>query len=250
MKEISIKGCSIGTGIPKICVPIVARNMRGIFSQARSTNSKKFDIVEWRVDFFEDFNNLHEVRRAARVLHGILGERPILFTYRTPAEGGCHDITPEYYFQLNRIAIEEHMADCIDLELFSGDDQIRETIEYAHNNNVYVIISSHDFEKTPPKEELVNRMRHAEQLGADILKLSVMPNNSHDVLELLSATEQMHEESDRPIVTMSMGKLGKISRLSGEIFGSAMTFGTIGYASAPGQINIGPLHDVLQLLHK
>ena len=250
MRDVCVKGCSIGTGIPKICVPIVARNMREIFSQARATDSKKFDIVEWRVDWFDDFENLNEIRRASRVLHGILGERPILFTFRTPPEGGRHAIDPDYYFELNRVAVEEHLADMIDLELFAGDDKIRELIDYAHKKNSYVIISSHDFEKTPPQEELVRRLRHAEELGADILKTSVMPQNSRDVLELLSATEQMHRESDRPVVTMAMGKLGIISRLSGEIFGSAMTFGTIGYASAPGQISIGPLREVLQLLHK
>lgn len=250
MKEVCVKGCSIGTGMPKICVPIVARNMREIFSQARATNGKAFDVVEWRVDWFDDYADLNEVRRAARVLHGILGERPLLFTFRTRAEGGQNDVSSDYYFELNRIAIEEHLADMIDLELFAGDDRIREIIELAHSKNIYVIISSHDFKKTPPKEELVYRLRHAEELGADILKTSVMPQTSRDVLELLSATEQMHSETERPIVTMSMGKLGIISRLSGEIFGSAMTFGTIGLASAPGQINIGPLREVLQLLHK
>ena len=69
-------------------------------------------------------------------------------------------------------------------------------------------------------------------------------------MELLYATEQMSRESDCPLITMSMGQSGIISRLSGEIFGSAVTFGTIGAASAPGQIDLDSLRMVLQLLHK
>ena len=96
---------------------------------------------------------------------------------------------------------------------------------------------------------MVSRLRRAEELGGDILKTAVMPQSSRDVLDLLSATEEVSRTSERPVVTMAMGELGIISRLSGELFGSAMTFGTVGYASAPGQIGIEPLREVLEILH-
>lgn len=249
MREVCVRGCSIGTGMPKICVPIVARTMREIFSQARATNNKTFDIVEWRVDWFEEFTNPDTVRRAARVLRGILGETPILFTFRTKKEGGEADIDPAYYMELNYIVASEHLVDLIDVELFAGDDVVRQIIADAHAVDVPVVVSSHDFEKTPPHDELVARLRRAEELGGDILKTAVMPHNSRDVLDLLCATEEVSRTSERPVVTMSMGELGMISRLSGEVFGSAMTFGTVGYASAPGQIGIEPLREVLELLH-
>ena len=78
-----------------------------------------------------------------------------------------------------------------------------------------------------------------------------MPGNKKDVLTLLSATREMAEEyADRPIITMSMSGNGVISRLSGEIFGSAMTFGAAKKASAPGQMGVEDLRQVLQILHK
>ena len=123
-------------------------------------------------------------------------------------------------------------------------------VDIAHNANMPVVISNHDFEKTPSQEELVERMKRAEALGADILKIAVMPQSKRDVLSLLCATEQMSRESDRPLITMSMGKDGIISRLSGEIFGSSVTFGTIGMASAPGQIDLDSMNYVLDLLHQ
>ena len=89
-----------------------------------------------------------------------------------------------------------------------------------------------------------------QELGADIPKIAVMPGNKKDVLTLLSATREMAEEyADRPIITMSMSGNGVISRLSGEIFGSAMTF-ALKKASAPEQMRVEDLRQVLQILHK
>lgn len=60
--------------------------------------------------------------------------------------------------------------------------------------------------------------------GADIVKLAVMPQNMEDVLKLLSVTYEFKEENpDTPVITMSMGKMGMISRLCGESFGAAVT---------------------------
>lgn len=249
MSGVCVRNCVIGSGIPKICVPIVAKTMSDIFSQARAMNNKAFDVVEWRADWFEDIFQPDAVRRASRVLRGILGDVPLLFTFRTAKEGGEKDISTEDYIALNRFVVSEHLADLIDAEMFTGDDAVRQIIADAQQANIPVIVSNHDFDKTPPQDELVSRLRHAEELGGDILKIAVMPQNSRDVLELLCATEQMSRESDRPLITMSMGSLGVISRLSGEIFGSAMTFGTVGFASAPGQVNIDSLRSVMELLH-
>lgn len=250
MGSICVKNCCIGSGTPKICVPIVAETMSDIFSQARGMQRKRFDIVEWRIDWFEKYHDLDTVRRASRILHGILDDQPFLFTFRTEKEGGKRPIDPEYYIKLNQVAAEEHLVDMIDIELFSGDDVVKQLVDIAHRANMPVVISSHDFKKTPSQEELVDRMKHAEALGADILKIAVMPQNKLDVLTLLSATEQMSRESNKPLITMSMGKDGIISRLCGEIFGSAVTFGTIGMASAPGQIDLDSMNMVLDLLHR
>ncbi len=113
-----------------------------------------------------------------------------------------------------------------------------------------VVASNHDFEKTPEKDEIVRRLRKMQELGADIPKIAVMPQSRKDVLTLLSATEEMASEyADRPIITMSMSATGLISRLCGECFGSALTFGAVGKASAPGQMNASDLSEILNLIH-
>ena len=113
-----------------------------------------------------------------------------------------------------------------------------------------VIASNHDFDKTPCQAELVARLKKMQEVGADILKTAVMPNSKKDVLTLLAATEEMATNyAEVPIVTMSMSKLGLISRVAGELFGSAITFGAAEKASAPGQIPAGELSEVLHILH-
>ena len=78
-----------------------------------------------------------------------------------------------------------------------------------------------------------------------------MPQSPDDVLTLLGATQEMVRRwADRPVITMSMAPLGTVSRLCGEVFGSAMTFGTAGQASAPGQIPAEELRQVLDILHR
>ena len=90
-----------------------------------------------------------------------------------------------------------------------------------------------------------------QELGADIPKIAVMPQNKKDVLTLLSATEEMATDfADRPIITMSMSGTGVVSGLCGEVFGAALAFGAVGKASAPGQMGAGDLQTVLGLLHK
>ena len=139
----------------------------------------------------------------------------------------------------------------MDVEAFTGDKVVKEIIEAAHACGVKVVASNHDFDKTPDKDDIVGRLRKMQDLGADIPKIAVMPQSKLDVLTLLSATEEMNRlYADRPIITMSMAGTGVISRLCGEVFGSALTFGAAGKASAPGQMGVNDLNTVLNLLHK
>ena len=90
-----------------------------------------------------------------------------------------------------------------------------------------------------------------QELDVDLPKIAVMPKKKEDVLTLLAATEEMNRKyADRPIITMSMAGDGVISRLCGEVFGSALTFGAAGQASAPGQIGVKELRQILTILHE
>ena len=96
---------------------------------------------------------------------------------------------------------------------------------------------------------MISRLQRMEEMGADILKLAVMPKTSKDVLTLLCVTEEMGSCTETPIVTMAMSDVGIISRVVGETVGSAITFGAADKASAPGQISVKELRKVLEILH-
>lgn len=251
MNSVKVRNIEIGTGIPKICVPIVDVTREEIFRAGETICAVGTDIVEWRADWYEDVFLFEKVEETAKGLRKILGETPILFTFRTAQEGGERKISAADYIELNKKIAETGYVDMIDVEVFMGDDVVKEMIAVAHEHGVKVIASNHDFQKTPEKEEIISRLCHMQTLGADISKIAVMPQKKKDVLTLLSATEEMISEyADRPIVTMSMAGTGVISRVCGELFGSALTFGAAGKVSAPGQMEVKDLQKVLTLLHK
>ncbi|MCO7261588.1 type I 3-dehydroquinate dehydratase [Dickeya zeae] len=251
MKTVTVKNLVIGEGTPKIIVSLMGKEVSSVESEAHYYRDFDFDILEWRIDHFNNVDNIDSVLDAAHKLRTIIREKPILFTFRTAKEGGEKEIAPQAYIALNKRMIDSGLVDMIDLELFTGDQLVSDTIAHAHAKGVKVVMSNHDFHKTPPQEEIIKRLCKMQELGADIPKIALMPQNKSDVLTLLLATQEMSEKyADRPIITMSMSKAGVISRLAGEVFGSAATFGALKKASAPGQIAIKDLRDVLRILHE
>lgn len=251
MNTVQIRNITIGEGRPKICVPIVGRTAEDIFAEAKNILDLPVDLVEWRVDWYEDVFTIDKVQKTAEGLRDILGDIPLLFTFRTSKEGGEKEISAEDYAVLNIMAVQSGYVDLVDVEIFTGDEIVRKIIEKAHESGVKVIASNHDFFQTPKKDEIVRRLRFMQGSGADIPKIAVMPTCRQDVLTLLSATLEMTEKyADRPIITMSMAGTGVVSRLTGETFGSAVTFGAASKASAPGQIGVQELKQVLDVIHK
>lgn len=250
MRTVTVKNLVIGEGKPKICVPIVAKTKEEILNQALALKDIPVDLVEWRVDWFEGVEDHEAVLDALKDLATALGELPLLFTFRTKKEGGERAIEDAAYLELNKLAAASGLVELVDVEVFTGDELVKELIEFAHEKGVKVVASNHDFFKTPSCEDIVSRLRKMQELGADLPKIAVMPTSKTDVLTLLEATVIMTENyADRPIITMSMAGQGVISRLSGEIFGSALTFGAAKTASAPGQIGVKALSEVLDVIH-
>ena len=241
MNTVKVRNITIGEGRPKICVPIVGKTREEILKEASTFSALPVDVAEWRVDWYDDVFDTEEVLTTAKQLNEALGEIPVLFTFRTSKEGGEKEISPEQYAQLNKAVAESGYVDEI----------VTSIISHAHANGVKVIASNHDFAKTPEKDEIVRRLRKMQTLGADIPKIALMPTCKKDILTLLEATLEMSEQyADRPIITMSMSGTGVVSRLTGETFGSALTFGAASKASAPGQIGVHELKQVLDIIHK
>lgn len=247
--SVEVRDVKIGEGIPKICVPIIGSTYDEIINAAKKIKSEPFAIVEWRVDFFEDVFSHDKVETAATGLREVLIDAPILLTFRTKNEGGEKAIDGITYTSLLNFVSSLDSIDLIDVEIFFAEADVASIIKTAHSNNKKVVASNHDFNKTPAHDEIIARLTKMDSLDADILKIAVMPQNKGDVITLLSATVDAEEKvNGKPIVTISMGQTGLISRISGSFTGSAITFGTVGKASAPGQIDSTKLSNILNLI--
>lgn len=247
---VEVRGVRIGEGIPKICVPVSERTQEEVLAAAMSMRKEPFDLVEWRADWYLDVLEPKQVRETLQILREVLGQTPIIFTVRTAKEGGELELSVRDYERILTDVAASGLADLIDVELFAGDDTVRNIVRAAKDSGTAVIASSHEFTETPPADELVARMERMRELGADILKIAVMPERPEDVLTLLEATGRAKRETGEPLITMAMGGLGLISRVCGETFGSDVTFGAAGKASAPGQMDVRELDEVLLLLHR
>lgn len=268
MNTLTIKHVTFGDGMPKICIPITGRNEAEIRKAAEKISALPHDVVEWRADYFEAVTDPDRLLRVLASLKKWLPGSLLLFTFRTKREGGVRGLSETCYLELCKAAAKSGLADLLDLELFtgaavSGDADQREpseplytpdtallspVISMAHAHGCRVILSSHDFQKTPPEQELFRRLSLMEAAGADLAKLAVMPRNEQDVLTLLSATRKASDTLRCPVITMSMGRLGVLSRISGSLTGSCLTFGTAGEESAPGQLPAEALKKFLKLL--
>lgn len=246
MKVVKLKELIIGEGKPKIAVPIVGKTIEEIHQEAEKLRNLPCDIIEWRLDLFDEVDNYEVVIDISHQLTALLPDTPLLLTFRTLHEGGARAFDSESYYELYRAVIEKGCLDMLDLELFMADGPGAQIIKEAQGKGISIIMSNHDFDQTPDQDEIVKRLRMMVEREADICKMAVMPQTPEDVLTLLQATNKMKQQTDRPIVTMSMGQLGLVSRIFGEIFGSAITFGAAEQISAPGQLPSRQLAELLE----
>ena len=87
MKTVKIGETIIGEGFPKIIVPLVGKTREDLFSEARNLQEIDCDIVEWRIDFFEEVTDAKATAAFSYELKKILA-KPLLVTFRSKREGG------------------------------------------------------------------------------------------------------------------------------------------------------------------
>ena len=244
MTTVKVRNIVLGEGLPKIAVPNVGVTEEEILASAKEIAAAKPDIMEWRIDYYEaGIKDNEKLIATAKALRDVVGELPILVTFRTKNEGGVLELGEDEYLDLVATVVTNRLGDAVDIELFHYEERVKDLVKQAHNYNVVVIMSNHNFEKVPAKDVIEFRLKKMADLGADVPKLACMPHSADDVLTLLSATNDARKALSTPIITMAMADLGKVSRIAGQVFGSCLSFGAVGKTSAPGQLSIEDLRN-------
>jgi len=251
-KAIEFNGQPIGSGrFPAICAPLVGRTRERLLAEATSVAARMPDLLEWRVDFFDGIADAAEVVSLAGQIRLAARGIPLLFTCRSMREGGqAIALSEQQIVVLYRAVCASGHVDMVDFEIGNARSHFHEVRELSQAHGVKLIGSFHDFERTPPFDVLNQRFADAERLGADIAKVAAMPRDMDDVLTLLMATLESSRNLGIPVVSMSMGGPGALTRLCGWTFGSAMTFAVGESSSAPGQMPIEDVEAGIAILHK
>lgn len=251
-KPIELNGQPIAGGkFPLICTPLVGRTLDKILAELAVVLPKQPDVLEWRVDYFEAIGDTAAVIAAARAIKQAAGSIPVLFTRRSTLEGGEKiAINEAQVIAMYTAVCESRSIDLIDYEMANDAANIAQVRTAAKANGIKLVLSFHNFSYTPGLETLASKFLTADQLGADVAKVAVMPRDLDDVLTLLTATREASKKLRIPLISMSMGPYGAMTRLFGWTFGSALTFAVGASSSAPGQVPIEDLNTALAILQK
>ncbi|WP_081405292.1 type I 3-dehydroquinate dehydratase [Acinetobacter sp. 742879] len=231
----------------KTIVPITAKTKEQALAQAQIiANTADADLAEFRIDLLSFASDTKQVIVLGHELKKILGNKPMIATIRTNNEGGQLEISDVDYGKTYQAYLKNPFMDWLDVEMFRDQKVVSEIVQKAHQKKVLIVMSNHDFQKTPSQDEIEKRLLKQDQMGADILKIAVMPKSKQDVFTLMNATLKVSQQTTKPLLTMSMGQLGTISRVATANMGGSYSFGMIGQASAPGQIDVTKLKQILQ----
>lgn len=251
-KPIVLHGMPVAQGkFPLVCTPLVGRTRQEISDEVQRIVAKKPDVLEWRVDFFAEIADQAVVLSMLQAIRQAAPDTGLLFTRRARREGGqAIALSEATVLRLYQAVCESGLVDLVDFEMNNDPAHVAALRAMSRANDVQLILSFHDFSSTPTLALLNQRFLQAQQLGADIAKVAVMPHSMEDVLTLLTATLQSSAKLNIPLISMSMQGQGSLTRLCGWAFGSAMTFAVGAGSSAPGQVALEDLTTALEILRK
>ena len=234
-----------------ICTPLVGVSEEAVLGELAGILPQNPDVIEWRADFFAGVADADSVIHIARKITGMAGEIPVIFTLRSVREGGhSPGLDDGEAIELQADICRETDVEYVDCELSHDNDHILYLRQAAQESATKVIGSYHNFGETPCNETLMAKLAEAETRGLDIAKIAVMPQSLDDVLRLLSVTLAAKGRLKVPLISIAMGEYGVITRIVSGLFGSSLTFAAGQGSSAPGQLPIDDLQNMLALMQQ
>ena len=211
--------------------------------EAQNIDSLRYndaDIIEWRADFLAK----DDILTVAPAIFEKFAGRELIFTLRTIGEGGKIELTDDVYISIIKEVSTIYQPDYIDFEYFSHKDVFEEMLDFPN-----LVLSYHNFEETP--ENMMEILSELTSLTPKVVKVSVMAHSEQDVLDLMNYTRGFKTlNPDQNFVTISMGQIGKISRITSDLTGSSWSFASLDESSAPGQISLANMKQIQEILNE
>lgn len=232
MMDVQVREVRFDAGKPKICVPIVGKTFDEIIEQANEAK-KIAEVIEWRADYYEDVLDDDKLNSTLLALRDEIRNIPLIFSLRTSEAGGKIDISLNQYRHINEFAVSSRAIDVADVEVTIIDQLSTTFIKWMQALDVRVILSYYNFEETPEDAVILFRLNLMEHWGADIAKIVVQPQNEADVLRQMGIVMKAQTFVSLPVVSVSLGRIGKFSQVSGSLDGSCMAYGCLEGQSYP-----------------
>ncbi|AKB23527.1 3-dehydroquinate dehydratase I [Methanosarcina sp. MTP4] len=236
----------------KAAVVAVINDSLSPLESSRKAAEMGADVLEIRLDLLgiRDSGLAVEITGKIKAENGL----PLILTNRSSAEGGKWEGSEKERIEILKELLTSFSreggvdtADAVDIELSAGEKERSELISTAKKQGKTVIVSFHDFSKTPSFQEMEKIIEEAFRAGADIAKLAVMPGSLQDILDLLRLTLNARE-ARRPVCTIAMGKLGKHTRVIAPLYGSVLSYASVESSAAPGQLQANEVKKMMELL--
>ena len=237
--------------LPYICTPLTGQTLNEVLKELASVVLKKPDIIEWRVDFFDEINETDKVFAALQQINQHINGIPLLFTIRSEKEGGQPiPLNDTQMIELFCQVSKNEFVQFIDVELDNHVKNIQQVSDITKKYQKTLVLSHHNFQSTPKKADIIDFLLKMEEQGADVAKIALMPKSYEDVITLFEATKEAKKIVKIPLITISMGDIGVMSRVLGWLYGSTVTFAIGEKSSAPGQISIETLKDMIKTVKR
>lgn len=247
MHTVTIKNIEIGSGKPKVAASIGEKTHFDVLEKLKRMVSLEIDIIELRADYLAADVDLVALLKDMQIF---VSKKILLFTLRTESEGGKISIDTRTYIDITTRALQSGCIDMIDIEYQVGQKSISQLICKAKQYGVYTMISKHEMVRTPTVDHLLNLLELMRETGGDILKIAAMGITKQDVMNLMQATLSFKNQHQMPMISISMGDLGKITRILGVFYGSDLTFAAYDAPSGSGQLGITETVEALNVINR
>ncbi len=221
----------------RVCIPIAAEKTSEVIHWIKKAESLGADLMEIRLDYLRDLGELDKIVKATSL--------PLIATNRHYEQGGCRRQNENQRVQ-TLIDAAKLGFQYVDVELTTN--ALRSTIEKLREKGSSIMISFHDFKRTPNLTEMEKTIRSEMEVGADICKLITTANEAIDNVPCLLLNWNMSKITK--VVCFAMGERGTVSRALAPVFGAHFTYASVeeGRETASGQLSITSLRKLYRSL--